>query len=78
MKIYLNIKSKRLEKKMTQQELAVKSDIHPQRISEYERGLYIPSIDKIIQIAYALDCKIDDLVSYSDYVKTWQKDRFNK
>lgn len=56
-----NIKKLRIEKGLTQQELADKSNISRVAIGNYERGDRIPDFVKVNQIADALGCSLMDL-----------------
>ena len=57
----LNIKRMRLEKGLTQEELATRVSIGRVNINRYETGKRTPSIDTARKIAAALDCTIDEL-----------------
>lgn len=50
-----NIKKYRLEKGLTQLELALESSLTESYISKIERNLAIPSITSLVKIARALD-----------------------
>lgn len=53
------IQSIRVEKKLTQQQLAKKVDMIQTTISKIESGKFSASIDILSKICTALDCKID-------------------
>lgn len=57
-----NLKDLRVEKEMSQEDLAKKIKVHPNHISRYERDLASPSIEVVQRIADALDVSIDLLV----------------
>ena len=57
-----NLKECRVEKNISQDELAKKISVHANHISRYERDLSSPSIDVVQRIANALDVSIDELV----------------
>jgi transcriptional regulator with XRE-family HTH domain len=54
------LKTKRLERGLSQFDLFRKTDVGPWRISQFERGLY-PHKDEAEKIAQALDAPITDL-----------------
>ena len=66
MKIGEKIKEARLEKKMTQEQLAIALKIRPNKISAWERGYYEPSANMIRQIAIALGCDANFLFGFGD------------
>lgn len=49
----------RIEKKMTQAELAERADTKQSNISRFESGNYNPSVDFLQKIAKALDKQLD-------------------
>lgn len=57
-----NIRRKRLEYDMEQQELAKRVGVTKTAISQCELGLRMPSVAVLIGIADALHCSIDELV----------------
>lgn len=59
----MNLKEKRLEKNMTQAELADRLGIKRQRLSNYEVGIREPNIDTLKSLAKALDCTVDELLA---------------
>lgn len=63
MSIGTNIKEKRLELGMTQKELAERVSVDQSMICQIERGTKAPSLPLGIEIAAALKCRIEDLVS---------------
>lgn len=57
-----NLKKIRVEKNVSQQELADLINTHSTHISRYERNLAAPSIDVVKKIAEALDVSTDTLI----------------
>lgn len=49
----------RKNKKMTQEELSMRSGISRPNISRFESGNYNPSLEMMVRIAAALDMKLD-------------------
>lgn len=60
--IGINIKSERLRRGLSQEELAEKCDISRNSVSLIETGKINPTIIKIIDIANVLGVSIDELV----------------
>lgn len=56
------IKKLRLEKEMTQEELAVQLNVTKATISLYENNKRIPTLEKILTIAEVFEVTVDDLV----------------
>ena len=56
------IKQLRLEKGLTQQQLADKIGVKQKDVSRWENGTYNPKLDKLQLIAKALECEITDLI----------------
>lgn len=67
MKIKLNLKKYRLEKGLTQKDLASKLGITYQMISAYENGKIIPSLERAIQMALILGITLDEFVIYQKH-----------
>ena len=61
------IKKKRLEKKMTQQELADKLHITDRAISKWERGLGAPDISLLQDLSNILELSISDVLSGEEH-----------
>lgn len=61
-----NIKALRLEREMTQAELAERVHITPQNISKWERGLCLPDVEKLCILADVLGVSTDVLLSPMD------------
>lgn len=59
----INVKSARLRKGMSQEELAEKSDISRNSLSLIETGKINPTIMKVADIAHVLGVSIDFLIS---------------
>lgn len=60
----MRIKEYRVRKGLTQVDLESLTGIAQSRISGYESGSIVPSIDTLILIADALQCSLDDLVGH--------------
>lgn len=58
----IRLKTLRLKKDMTQQELASCLDVTKSVISAYERGIRMPSYDILIQISYIFKVSTDYLL----------------
>lgn len=54
---------------MTQKELADEIGVSKQTISAYICGERQPSIKNLVNIAYALECRIDDLITCDDFIE---------
>lgn len=52
----------RRERKLSQEELALRSDLHPSYIGQLERGLKTPSIDTIYKITKSLDITMSEFL----------------
>lgn len=52
----------RIERGMTQQELAEKIGVTYSNVSRWERGEVSPTIKSMLKIAAVLGCSLDDLV----------------
>lgn len=63
MSVGMNIREKRLALDMTQKELAEKVNVDQSMICQIERGTKAPSLPLSVEIAAALKCRIEDLVS---------------
>ena len=62
------IKESRRAKKMTQEELAEKTNISAKYLSSIERGLENPTFDTIIKLACALDVDVPELFNYPQHL----------
>jgi transcriptional regulator with XRE-family HTH domain len=58
----LNLKSKRLERKMTQEEVAAKCGITQCSYSYYEIGKRSPKPEMLKKLASVLKCTVDELL----------------
>ena len=57
------------EANMTQKELADASGISESMVSDYIHKRRAPRIRSIINIAYTLDCSVDDLVDFEEMIE---------
>lgn len=57
-----NIKTLRLAKGLSQEELAIKLNIVRQTVSKWEKGLSVPDADLLISLAEALDVSVGTLL----------------
>lgn len=64
--IKFKIKEIRVQKKLSQKELASKLKVHRVQLSRWEIGAHIPSVEKLCDIANALDVTLNDLVEYHE------------
>ena len=60
------LKELRIEKQLSQKELAEKISTGQSSISAWERGEREPLAHQLIDLAYALDCSVDYLLGISD------------
>ncbi len=56
------IRYHRKERKMSQEELAEKSGLHPSYIGQLERGVKKPTIDSLYRITKGMDMSISDFL----------------
>lgn len=56
----------RIARGMTQQQLADAIGVKQKDVTRWERGVYSPRVEKLQQIAAALQCKLEDLVREED------------
>jgi transcriptional regulator with XRE-family HTH domain len=54
------------ERRMTQNELAIESGLSTSMISDYINKRSVPGLPAVINIAYALDMPIDELVDFEE------------
>lgn len=54
--------------RMTQSELADETGLSEATISKYINKIQLPGIKAIINIAYALDCDVADLIDFGDKI----------
>ena len=57
------VKRLRLERGLTQENLAEKAELHVNSVSLIERGLNPPALDTICSLADSLDVKVSDLLA---------------
>lgn len=62
----LIIKQLRIDKKIKQQELADTIGINRSYLSAIENGMMLPSVDMLLKISRALNCKYTDLYEEED------------
>lgn len=63
-KISENIKKKRLENNLTQQEVAEKLYVTRQCISRWEQGITLPDINNIEKLAEIFNCNTNDIIDH--------------
>ena len=56
------------ERGFTQRDLAIASRLSDSTISDYIHGQKIPCLRAIINIAYALEISIDELIDFGDII----------
>lgn len=56
------------EKGMSQRQLAVDSGVSQAMISDYVNGIRMPGIAAVINIAYALDMDVGELVDFDERI----------
>lgn len=56
------------EQGYSQEELAYESNLSQSTISKYINKKQMPSLKAIINIAYALDCSIDELIDFGEKI----------
>jgi transcriptional regulator with XRE-family HTH domain len=55
--------------RMTQRELADETGLSESSISNYIKKNKIPGIKALINISYALDCDVSDLIDFGDRIE---------
>ena len=55
--------------KMTQRELAYAAGISESMVSDYIHKRKAPGLRAIINIAYTLDCSVDDLMDFEEMIE---------
>ena len=63
-----NLAERLSEAGMTQRELADEARLDESTISRYIHKQKTPGVKAIINIAYALDCSVDELVEFGDII----------
>ena len=61
-----HVRRLRLERGLTQPQLATRCDSNVPFISNVERGVMLPGLAMLLRLADALDCRISDLVKVLD------------
>lgn len=61
-----NLRTVMNEKRITQAELARRTQIHPQNINKYLKGMRIPSAVIILRIAESLEINVNGLIGTTD------------
>ncbi|MCZ4063954.1 helix-turn-helix domain-containing protein [Oxalobacter aliiformigenes] len=56
------IAKKRMEKGLTQENVAEKLNIGYEAVSRIERGIVTPNIARLVELAEIFDCEIDELL----------------
>ena len=56
------------EQGYSQEELAYETNLSQSTISKYINKKQLPSLKAIINIAYALDCSIDELIDFGEKI----------
>ncbi|MGA9228471.1 MAG: helix-turn-helix transcriptional regulator [Mesobacillus sp.] len=62
-----NIKNCRMQKGMSQEELALKSRVGAQTIERYENGEQIPNLQTVLKISTVLDVPASELMGQQIY-----------
>ena len=57
----VNVRQTRIKLGWTQENLATAARIGRSTVSDIETGKYIPGVDIALEIAYALNCSVEDL-----------------
>lgn len=58
----MNLKNVRLQKKVSQKQLAEQIGVNQTTISKWEKGKACPSINKLKMVSCLLNCKVEDLI----------------
>lgn len=59
----MNIKQKRVDNKITQEQLAEVLDIDRSTVAKWENGSAMPRAKMLSKLAATLNCTVDDLLS---------------
>lgn len=70
------LKTKRLELKMTQQEVASYLNISCQSISKWENGQSLPSLEILARISILYQISIDEMLKENDDLTIWNNNAF--
>lgn len=52
----------RIERGLTQAQLAARIGVHKNRVCDWERGKFKPNCANLINLCAALECSMDDLI----------------
>ena len=63
-----NLREIMFERRYSQERLAKETGISQSTISDYLNKKYVPSATAILNIAYVLDCPMEELVDFGDIV----------
>lgn len=63
-----NLKELLDNRNYTQRDLAVETGIHETTISRYINKQLMPGVKTLLNIAYALDCSLDDLMDFGESI----------
>ena len=58
----MQIRTKRLEKNISQAELAKELGVHPSAVVKWETGVAFPRVELLIKLSDLFGCTIDELV----------------
>ena len=61
-----NIRRYRMDKKMSPEELALRSRIGTHKLEQYEANELTPNLQVLLTISTALDCPVSDLMEHSN------------
>ncbi len=61
-----NIKLIRVEKKLTQLDLAVLMNLDPETIRRYEKGIQEPKLSVIVKFSEVLQVSLEEIINYID------------
>lgn len=64
-----NLRDLMNETGMTQEELSEKTGIDRSTISRYLNKKRMPTVRAIVNLTYALNCNISDLIDFGDYIE---------
>ncbi len=77
MKNYLNLKKLRIEKGLSQKELAEKMGVSDNVITNYETKKKTPNLKRIVQMADILDCSLDQLIDLDSAIEEYHEELYN-
>lgn len=64
-----NLRDLLIDAGMSQQELSDETGLSRSAISRYINKQKMPGLKAVINIAYALDCSLDDLIDFGDKIQ---------